>query len=98
FNLVTDGTASAPITFHGESGAVINTRNPVSDRGVDLDGADFVIVEGFRITNSGAGVRAASNTGVIIRNNDLDVNGAFGIVATSSQNVLIQGNSVGRTS
>jgi Ca2+-binding RTX toxin-like protein len=97
FSLTADGTASAPITFHGESGAVINRRNPVTDRGVDLDGADFVIVEGFNVVNCAVGVRSANNTGVIVRNNEVDVNANFGIVATASANILIQGNRVGRT-
>jgi len=97
FSLTADGTAAAPITFHGESGAVINRRNPVTDRGVDLDGADFVTVEGFNVINCGVGMRSANNTGVVIRNNEIDVNLTAGILATASQNILIQGNTVGRT-
>jgi hypothetical protein len=98
FSLTADGTAAAPITFHGESGAVINRRNPATDGGIDLDGADFVTVEGFNVINCGVGVRSANNTGVVLRNNEVDVNVTAGILASASQNILIQGNTVGRTS
>jgi hypothetical protein len=97
FTLATDGTAAARITFHGDSGAVINTRSPVSDRGVDLDGADYVTVEGFQVIGCAVGIRTANNTGVVVRGNLLDINTAFGILATASQNVSIEGNTVGRT-
>jgi len=97
FNLTTDGTAAAPITFMADGAAVISQHNAVSDYGVDLDGADYAVVDGFRIINGAAGVRAANNTGVVVRHNDIDVNSRYGVLATSSQGILIENNQVGRT-
>jgi hypothetical protein len=97
FHLTADGTAAAPITFLADGAAVISQHNAASDYGVDLDGADYVVIDGFRIINSAAGVRAAHNTGVVVRRNDIDVNSRYGVLATGSQGILIENNQIGRS-
>src|SRR5687768_4176683 len=96
FRLTTDGTAAARITFKAETGVTVS---PAVNNGhaIDLDGADHVTVEGFRIISGNAGIRTANNTGVAIRNNDLDLNSRHGILASASQSIVIENNVVGRT-
>ena len=102
FHLTTDGTAAAPITFHAESGVIIDTRNATTPDGINLEGADFVIIEGFRVDGAGggiprAGIRSVTNTGVVIRNNVCDRNGRWGIFTGFSENLLIENNECSRS-
>ena len=102
FNMTADGTADAPITWHAQSGAIINTRNTVTADGINLEGADYVIVEGFRVENTTgtitrAGIRSVTNRGVIIRNNVCDQNGRWGIFTGFSEEVLIENNETSRS-
>lgn len=102
FNLGTSGTASARITFTAQSGAIINSRNPTTADGINLEGADYVTIEGFRVLNTTgtitrAGIRSVTNTGVIIRNNVADQNGRWGIFTAFSENILIEGNETSRS-
>src|SRR4051794_13505906 len=92
-----DGTASAPITFHGEPGATITGRNGKTADGINLEGASYIVVEGFTITNPSsnitrAGVRSVTNHNVIVRDNQIDGMGTWGIFTSFSDDILIQGN------
>ena len=98
FRLVADGTADARISFVAEANVVVNQKAPGSESGIDLDGADHVTVDGFRVTNiTLAGIRSANNTGVVVRNNTSDVNSRFGILAINSAGIVVEKNLVGRT-
>ena len=93
FDLRTDGTAANRIVFSAEAGAAITTRNNRTDDGINLEGADYVTIEGFTINGIGrAGIRSVINTGVIIQNNSCDQNGRWGIFTGFSENILIQNN------
>src|SRR5688572_24253898 len=48
FYHTTDGTSSQPIVFSAQPGVVINQPNSVTDDGINLEGADYIIVEGFK--------------------------------------------------
>ena len=64
FDLRSDGTASAPITFLGEAAARITTRNPRTPDGINLEGADHVVIDGFTVVNQPrAGIRAVLGGG-----------------------------------
>ena len=39
--LTTSGTATDPITFHGEPGAIVDTQNPTTQDGINLEGAEL---------------------------------------------------------
>jgi Ca2+-binding RTX toxin-like protein len=102
FHLTADGSAGARITFHGESGATVSSRNATTPDGINLEGADFVTVEGFRIDNASgtiarAGIRSVANAGVILRNNVCDQNGRWGIFTGFSENILIENNVTSRS-
>jgi parallel beta-helix repeat protein len=98
FYLDRSGTAGNPIVFHALSGAEIDRPNNTTDDGINLEGADYIVIEGFTITNDNelitrAGIRSVINTGAIIRNNTIENMGTWGIFTGFSENILIEGNS-----
>ncbi|MGE5608618.1 MAG: fibronectin type III domain-containing protein, partial [Bacillota bacterium] len=97
FQLTTDGTASARITFQAQPGVLINNRNSSTQDGINLEGASYVTIDGFKIAPASgvtmrSGIRAVESTGVIIRNNNIDRPSWWGIVTGFAENVLIEGN------
>ena len=96
--LTTSGTATDPITFHGEPGAIVDTQNPTTQDGINLEGASYVIIEGFTVTGvPRAGIRSVVNHHVIIRNNTGDLNGRWGILTGFSDDILIENNVMSRS-
>jgi hypothetical protein len=96
--LTTSGTAADPITFHGEPGAIVDTPNPTTQDGINLEGASYVIVEGFTVTGvPRAGIRSVVNHHVIIRGNTGDLNGRWGILTGFSDDILIEHNVMSRS-
>src|SRR5687767_8818719 len=49
FNLTRSGTTAAPITFSAREGVLINQRNSRTPDGINLEGANYVIIEGFTV-------------------------------------------------
>lgn len=96
-----NGTAANPITFRGESGAIIDTRNSRTADGINLEGASFIGIEGFKIANGGtitrAGIRSVTNRGVVIRSNQVDNAGRWGILTGFSNDLLIENNVISRS-
>ncbi len=87
------GKPVAPITFHAEPDAVITSRNNKTPDGIDLEGASYVTIEGFKVVNMNrAGIRSNNGTNVVIRNNVCDSNARWGIMTSHDENVLIEGN------
>ena len=93
FNLSTDGTASARITFTAEPGVLIDRALASNGSGINLEGADYVTVEGFRVIGMPVvGIRSIDNTGAWIRNNTLENNGSWGVFAAWSEAIVVEGN------
>jgi Right handed beta helix region len=96
-----NGTGANPITFRGESGAIIDTRNNRTADGINLEGASFIVIEGFTIANGGtiirAGIRSVINRGVVIRSNQVDNVGHWGILTGFSNDLLIENNVTSRS-
>ena len=98
FDLRRDGTATAPIRFSAEPGVVIDSENPRTPDGINLEGADHVVIEGFAVIGvERAGIRSVANRGVVIRNNRCDSNGTWGILTGFSENILIENNECSRS-
>jgi hypothetical protein len=102
FRLTIDGTAAAPITFQAEAGVVINSRGAASPDGINLEGADYVVIDGFRVDNTSgtitrAGIRSVTNRGAVIRNNVADRSGTWGIFTAFSEDVRIENNEAARS-
>ncbi len=98
FDLRTDGTAAERITFRADSGVVINQRNSRTTDGINLEGADYVTIQGFHIVGiPRAGIRSVVNHHVILQDNVADRNGVWGIFTAFSDDVLIENNVTSRS-
>ncbi|PYN80207.1 MAG: hypothetical protein DMD96_14190 [Candidatus Rokuibacteriota bacterium] len=98
FYLTTSGTASNPITFQAEPDAIVDTQNPITPDGINLEGASYVVIEGFTVTGvPRAGIRAVLNHHVVIRGNTGDSNGRWGILTGFSDHLLIENNVMSRS-
>lgn len=92
------GTSSAPIVFHAQPGVIINAPNATTNDGINLESANYIIIEGFKVYGlPRAGIRSVLNTGVIIRNNIADSCVKWGILTGFSENILIENNSCSRS-
>src|SRR5688500_2152539 len=81
FYLETSGTAAQRITFRAEKGAIVNRPNPTTPDGINLEGASYVTVEGFKVVGAPrAGIRSVLNHHVTILKNTADANGKWGIL------------------
>ena len=91
------GLPSAPISFKAAAGTIINARNAKTPDGINLEGASYIVIDGFSIKNETktldrAGIRSVRNSGVVIRNNRCEGMGTWGIFTSFSENVLIEKN------
>jgi hypothetical protein len=93
FDLQTDGTAAARITFRGEPGATITSPNARTADGINLEGADYITIEGFKVQGMPrAGIRTVANHHVIIKSNVAQNNGRWGIFSGFSEDLTITSN------
>lgn len=93
FNLTTDGKPDARITFHALPGVEIDEAFPGQQDGINLEGADFVTVEGFYVHDMPrAGIRSVNNDGVIVRGNHTDHNTMWGVLTGWSENIIVENN------
>ncbi len=98
FHLTTSGTVNAPITFSGEVNAVVDADNARTPDGLNLEGASYIIIEGFTVTGvTRAGIRAVTCQNVTIRNNRADQNGRWGILTGFCDDLLIENNECSRS-
>lgn len=97
-NLTTDGKPDARITFHAMPGVEIDEPFPGQQDGINLEGADYVTIEGFYVHDMPrAGLRSVNNDGVILRNNKSDHNTMWGILTGWSENIVVESNEVSRS-
>jgi parallel beta-helix repeat protein len=103
WDFATAGTPTAPITFHGESGAIIAGKDSHTADGIDLEpGCDWIVIEGFTVNNASgsitrAGIRVVGSDHVTVRNNVADHNGTWGIFTGFANDVLIENNTASRS-
>jgi hypothetical protein len=98
--LTTSGTAGEPITFRAADGANprIVSDNPSTPDGFNIEGASWIVIEGFEINGRGrAGIRAVLCDHVTIRNNSCDSNGTWGIFTGFCDDLLIADNTTSRS-
>jgi hypothetical protein len=94
------GTPAEPIVLAAYPGEtpVINANNPVTSDGINLEGASYMVVEGFTVTGTGrAGIRAVLCQHVTLRNNRADQNARWGILTGFCDDLLIEGNETSRS-
>lgn len=94
FYLSTSGTSGAPITFRAEGANVrITSNNPSTPDGINLEGASWVVIDGFIVNDrSRTGVRAVEASHVTIRNCHLGNNFKWGILTGFVDDLLIENN------
>ncbi len=92
--MTNDGKADARITFHAMPGVEVNEANPVNNLdGLNLEGADYVTIEGFNVHDMPrAGLRSVLNQGVILRENVSDHNTFWGILTGWSEGIIVENN------
>jgi len=91
------GTAAQPITFKGDPGAVIESRNNKTADGINLEGSSYVVIDGFEVNNASgnidrACIRTVSGRNVTVRDNDVRNCGTWGIFTSHSDYVRIEDN------
>lgn len=94
-HFTTSGTAGLPITIKAFAGETveIDSDNPNTPDGINLEGASHFTVEGLRITGrTRAGIRAVLCENVTLRGNRLDGNGRWGIFTGFCDDLLIEAN------
>jgi len=94
FHSVSGGTSDAPIVFRAASpGAVINSRNEDTPDNVNIEGTDYVVIDGFTVTDAErTGIRVVTSTGVVVRNCSIGPSGVWGILTGYAVAVQIVGN------
>ena len=97
FQVRTSGTASSPITFRADgTGALVNTQNASTPDNINIEGADYIIVDGFVVEDAPrVGVRVVQATGVVIRNNVIARSGLTAILSGWTPQIQIIGNVCG---
>ena len=95
FDMRTSGSSSQPIVFKALSNnVIIDTRNPVTTDGINIEGADYIEVHGFNVINQPrAGIRVVVSDFVKIKNNNCSENYKWGIFTGFTDDILIEGNS-----
>ena len=98
FNLSRSGTADAPITFLADAGAIIDRDNPNTSDGINIEGSDWVVIDGFEIIGaSRAGIRAVLCGHVTIRRVRADLNQKWGIFTGFCDDLVIEHNECSRS-
>ena len=95
FNLSRSGTAGKPITFKASGANVrIVTPNTFTSRdGINLEGANWSVIEGFTCSNlPRAGIRAVTGDHNVIRGNTCESNGTWGIFTGFTNDLTVENN------
>ena len=94
FDLRTTGTAVDPIVFIAVStGCIIDTDNPVTTDGINVENADYIEINGFRVVDQPRnGIRLVNAHFCIVRNTYCDNNFERGIFTGFTDDILIEYN------
>ena len=93
-HLSRSGTSAAPITFKANgANALVNARNATTEDNINLEGASYVVIDGFVVEDSPrAGIRVVEATGVVIRNNRIARSDHSGILTGWTPGIQIIDN------
>ncbi len=94
FDLRTTGTAADPIVFiAASSGCIIDTENPVTTDGINVENADYIEINGFRVIDQPRnGIRLVNAHNCIVRNTYCDNNFERGIFTGFTDDIIIEYN------
>ncbi len=92
------GTAQAPITFTGVGGVNIDGAGTADRDAIHIEGASYIIIEGFTVTGAKrAGISALECDHITIRNNRADANARWGIFSSFCDDLVIEHNEASRS-
>jgi parallel beta-helix repeat protein len=98
FYHTTSGTSSQRIVFFAQPGVLINAPNATTPDGINLEGASYVVIDGFHVYGMPrTGIRSVLNDHVIIRNNRADSCFKWGILTGFSDDIIIENNECSRS-
>ena len=76
------------------SNVIINSHNPVTNDGINIENANWIIIDGFNVINQPrAGIRIAVSDFVTIKNNTCTNNAKWGIFTGFTDDITIENNS-----
>ena len=92
----TNGNLTSPIVFKtlGDN-VLINTSGPIRDDGINIENADYVVLDGFIVNDmvgNGNGIRLVLSDHCAVRNCRCDNNAERGIFTGFTDNILIENN------
>ncbi|TAL61686.1 MAG: T9SS type A sorting domain-containing protein [Bacteroidetes bacterium] len=88
------GTSGNPIVFKAlGSSATINQPNATTNDGINVEGCDWIVIDGFRVINQPrTGIRVVLADNCVVRNNFCDNNSRWGILTGFAENIIIEYN------
>jgi parallel beta-helix repeat protein len=94
FYIETGGSVDAPLVFRAASGGVIvNSRNSETPDNINVEGADYVVIEGFTVTDAErTGIRVVEARGVVVRSCTIGPSGVWGILTGFAVELRLIGN------
>lgn len=94
FDLRSSGTSSSPIVFIANgSNVIINRRNAITPDGINIENADWIVIDGFKVINQPrAGIRAVVANHITVRNNICQGNQRWGIFTGFTDNFTAEYN------
>lgn len=95
FQISTSGTGSEPITFKSVNklGAVITQRNPITAHGINVEGGDYVVIDGFKVVSMPSrGIRVVTARGVVVKNCEISGSAVQNILTGYAPEIKIINN------
>lgn len=94
FDLRTPGTSSDPIVFIAAgSDVTIDQNNPVTSDGINVENADWIVIDGFKVVEQPRnGIRLVLADHCIVRNCYCDNNFERGIFTGFTDNLIVENN------
>lgn len=94
FHHTTSGTAANPIIFKANgTQVIINRRNATTPDGINIEGADWIVIDGFTVIKQPrAGIRAALSNHVTVKNNRCLNNQRWGIFTGFTDDFIAEYN------
>lgn len=92
--LSTSGTTGNPIVFKAlGNSATVNMPNATTNDGINVEGADWIVIDGFRVINQPrTGIRVVLSDNCVVKNNFCDNNSRWGILTGFAENIIIEYN------
>ena len=94
FDIRTSGSENSPIVFKAvNQNVIINKPNYKTSDGINVENANWIVIDGFKIVNQArAGIRAAVSNFIVIKNNYCTQNNYWGIFTGFTNDIILENN------